>query len=199
MAHSTTDRWFDALGDALTEAGTNEVLRAWMDGAGHLLGDVDELIRDTDDGPGWSIILDPTRAPDYALPWLAMVSGTRVTAGASAAQRRDEIVVGSYRRRGTRAEMIAAVASTLTGTRSVTLVERDGHPYRVRVQTQSSETPDQARTLAVALAAKPAGLVLELVVQAGPSWDEVNAGTTWDTVDPGLTWDDVADLLPGEL
>jgi hypothetical protein len=64
----------------------------------------------------------------------------------------------------------------LTGTKSVTLVERDGDPYYLTVTTIDVETPDKNETRRALIAAKPAGIILQYgglgVLQ---TWDELKA------------------------
>jgi hypothetical protein len=61
--------------------------------------------------------------------------------------------------------MQAAVAATLTGSQSVSVLERvGGDPYALTVVVRTSETPDSAATLAAAMTQKPIGLILTLVV-----------------------------------
>lgn len=134
--------------------------------------DMDDLIRDTDSGPGWSTLVDVNRAPGFVLPWLAQLAGVRATRGISETALRDEVARADGQRRGTPEAIRRAAAKTLTGTQSVRLVERTTSAYTLTVITSTSETPDPAATLAALLAAKPAGLVLTHVVSSAPVIDE---------------------------
>lgn len=113
--------------------------------------------------PGWSQILDPSRAPTAALPWLGQFVGVHVTAGLSDEAMRLQVTgVGGWQR-GTPAAMIAAAQATLTGTKSVTVIERNGSPYNITVITKTSETPNPAATRAALISQKVAGLTLDYV------------------------------------
>jgi hypothetical protein len=127
-------------------------------------GPLFDLVRDTDDGPGWSAVLSDERCPVWALPWLAQFAGVTLSPGLTEAQQRMRVCSPPSFDRGTFAGMIAAVRQTITGTGYVFALERQGSPYRITIVTRTSETPSPATTLAAAKSQKPAGLVLTHVV-----------------------------------
>lgn len=49
--------------------------RDYVGACAHGVIEVDDLVRDTDAGPGWGVILDVDDAPAKGLPWLAQVAG----------------------------------------------------------------------------------------------------------------------------
>lgn len=103
---------------------------------------VEGYSRDTeDDRPGWSQILDPTRAPEETLAWLHQITGTRPLPGLSVADQRSRVLELSGQKRGTVGAMIAAAQRYLSGTKSVTILERTPDPYSFAIQTLESETP----------------------------------------------------------
>ncbi len=122
-------------------------------------GDVDQIVADTDDGPGWSIVLDPVRCPAKYLPWLAQLVGTTIPAQYGEAQARQQILTAPNHRRGTPQAIITAVRATLSDPINgvVLLTERDGAPATYTVTTFNSQTPDPAATAAAVAASKPAG------------------------------------------
>jgi hypothetical protein len=134
---------------------------------------VEDLARDTPEGPGWSSVVDLERCPTEWLPWLAQLVGVTVPAGMSDADARAWIGSTDGFRRGTPAAMRGAAAHTLTGTKTVYFRERDPDspdpPYHLEVVTLTGETPDPTVTLAALIAAKPGGLVLTYRAIAG--WD----------------------------
>lgn len=133
----------------------------------------------------------PATAPVWYLEHLAMKAGVGVAAGWAEQDLRALIRDRPAERRGTRAAMIAAAQVTLTGSRTVRLVEKaGGDAYALTAITRTAETPDPSATEAALLAAKPVGLVLTYVVSDSPVWDE--ATLDWDTVGDEVTWDDVA-------
>jgi tail protein P2 I len=156
------------------------------------MGELPELMRDTDDGPGWSAVLDPTRAPGWSLPWLAQFAGVRLTPGIAEADQRAEITAPPAFQRGTPAAMVATAARYLTGTKAVVFRERDGSPYRVSVSTRTAETPDPAVVEAAVRKQKPAGLILTYTVADGPTWPEPTS--TWATATG--TWADAMTTIP---
>lgn len=124
---------------------------------------VDEYVRDTPEGPGWSPLLDLDRCPDEALPWLAQFVGVRLLPDSTPAEQRQRIVSTDGFRRGTPAAMRAAAQATLTGSQTVVITERDGDPYVLTVSTLATETPSISDTRSAVLSQKPAGLVVNFV------------------------------------
>jgi len=128
---------------------------------------VDDWASDTDDGdPGYSLLVDATRVPDVAIPWLGQFVGIRVTTGLTAAQQKEQLVGLGNWKRGTVAALKAAPQPLLTGTQTVIVKERDTSPYHLLVYTLAAETPDQNAVLAALLSQKPAGLVMQYIVYA---------------------------------
>jgi len=132
--------------------------------------EVEELVRGGEQA--WDPLLDVDLSPDWNLPYRAQFVGVRVTPGATPAQARAQIKgVGGFKR-GTPAAMIEAVKATLTGTKYVGLIERDGDAWHITVTTRSSETPNPSATLAAAVSQKAAGLVLNVVNTATITYAE---------------------------
>lgn len=154
---------------------------------------VADLVRDSDDGPGWSALVDPDRCPDFALPWLAQPAGVTLVPGMTADQQRALIRDEPAQDRGTLGALVAAAQRRLTGTKRVILRERDGSAYRLTVITLISETPDAAGTEADIRAVKPAGLVLNYETSADWSFEILR--TTFDTfADVAAEYSDFEDL-----
>jgi hypothetical protein len=110
---------------------------------GMTIDEINEYVRDSEDGPGWSMLLDLERAPEKALPWLAQFVGVRIAAGLTDQQQRDWIAGTANWRRGTLAAMTAAVQATLSGSKQVIIRERFGGAYKLNVVTYKSETPPE--------------------------------------------------------
>jgi hypothetical protein len=144
---------------------------------------VEEWVRDTPAGPGWSILLDVDRCPPEALGWLAQFVGVRLLKNAPDAANRERIAATDGFHRGTPAAIRAAAQATLTGSRSVFMTERD-HPssdtpayaYYLSVVTYAGETPDPVATRNAILLQKPAGIVLSYLCVSGQVYDQVHAG-----------------------
>lgn len=160
---------------------------------GRMFQEVEDLVRDEDEGPGWSVALDVNRAPDAYLPWLAQLVGVRIPpkVAGDAAWIYSRQAAGF--RRGTPDAIRAAAEATLNGTRQVILRERNGSPYRLTVVTRESETPDPAATRAAILAQKPGGLVLTHLIFEGQTWEQVvSEYADWgDVVAAYATWADL--------
>lgn len=137
---------------------------------------LEEVVRDTDDGPGWSAIMDPDRAPAFFLQWLSQLIGSRPVAGETEAQARLRIAGMSGLRRGSAQAMRAAAERTLTGTKYLIFNERyQGSAYRLAIRTLTSETPDPAQVEADLRAQKPAGIILDYAAVTGNSYDTILA------------------------
>lgn len=121
---------------------------------------LEDYVRDSPEGPGWSALMDLDRCPSEALPWLAQFAGVRLLPGTSDAEQRERVHSTDGFRRGTVEAITAAAQRTLTGAKTVGITERTGTdpPYCFTVTTYAPETPDTLATYNALLAAKPAGL-----------------------------------------
>jgi hypothetical protein len=145
---------------------------------------IEDLVRDTPEGPGWSLLLDLNRCPPEALPWLGQFAGVRTLPGSSEADMRARIASTDGFRRGTRDALIGAARATLTGAQTVVFRERDGasqgdpsspnFAYYLTVTTYTDQTPDPTATLRALLAQKPGGIVLAYRTAAGQSYAQLN-------------------------
>jgi hypothetical protein len=155
---------------------------------------------DRADRPGWTILLDLDATPDDALPYLAQFVGVVVPPGNTAAQTRDLILNRPGWKRGTPDTLLSAVRDTLIGSKRATLTERDTNPYHATIRTYTVQTLDEPATLAAIAANKPAGLIIDLVLIAGPTFAEIQATTSPNTFAARLaaypTFGDVLDYVP---
>lgn len=147
----------------------------FLGGLGAAFGEVHDLVRDTDAGPGWSALLDPARCPAWALPWLAQFAGVKLTPGLSEAEQREQITSPPAFNRGTLDATVAAAQRRLTGGRRVMFIERDGSAWRDLLVTYAAETPDPAATLRDVLAQEVVGRKLVYRTDLGWDIDEMEA------------------------
>lgn len=163
---------------AVADEGNGWALLHYLSAVGAPFALVYGLAYDSDDGPGWSALVDLARAPTWALPWLAQLSGARLRAQQAGedeeaywdAMRLRISSVDGRNRGGPEAFALAAVRH-LTGSRYVILNERaGGSAYRVAVRTLTSETPDPGLVEAALLEQKPAGIVLDYEVVPGATY-----------------------------
>lgn len=121
---------------------------------------MEDVIRDDDDGPGWSKVMDPDRAPVEWLRWLSQFGGGRIAEGATEEAMREHIRSAPAFRRGGYSAMESAVKEELDPEteRKVYIRERDGSAYIMTICTRTSETPDEARVIAAIETQKPAGI-----------------------------------------
>jgi hypothetical protein len=122
---------------------------------------VDIVYDDPDTGaPGWSSVMDLTRAPSEWLPWLAQLAGKRVNPSLDDDAQRARIVSTDGLDRGKLKAIAGAAAQSLDEPKTVFVVERHGGAYRLTVSTMTAQTPDPDRTRRDILEQKPGGLVL---------------------------------------
>jgi hypothetical protein len=125
---------------------------------------LEEIVREDDTHPAWARAVDPYEAPLWVLQWLGALVGVEWT-GPSSEALRTKVLERSNFRRGTPTAITSAAQTTLTGTKTVFIGARDGgSPWRMTVGTLGTETPDAAATTLAILQEKPAGVVLEALV-----------------------------------
>jgi|SRR6185437_4019624 len=121
----------------ITDEANNYTFLTWLDGIGQQQQIIDNLIRDQGANPGWSIVLDVTRCPTYALPWLAQFVGVRFTGPVlgNDSLMRNAIVAKNGFNRGTPGSIVAAVTPFLDpATGFVNVIENYPDPYSLTVQ-----------------------------------------------------------------
>lgn len=151
------------LAERLTAFMPDPVLDFFLQAAAVMTNRSQESLRWDERGSGWRRMLDPTRCPAWALPWVAQLVGSPNLAGLTEAQQRAVVVDSPTLRRGTPAAIRAAAQMHLTGSAEVYIAERVDSAYTLLVQTHTSQTPDPDLVEAAVRAAKPAGLVLTYV------------------------------------
>lgn len=167
---------WEALGPwARADEGVHDLL-GLVDAIMGQIVEIDGIIRDSDTHVGWGRLLDVDVAPVWALPWLAQFVGVTPIFGLDEASQRLRIKEAAGFHRGSVKAIKAAAGQYLTGTRRVELYERDGSPWRFRIRTYESETPNPQAVKDAVEALKPAGLVFVHEVQRGVAIDQV-AGT----------------------
>lgn len=107
----------------LTDAQSGYPMLAWCVAMTHPLEEIDEAVRDTPDGTGYSQVLDPQRCPERLLPWCAQYHGVTVPAGLTTQQTRDFIQAVPHWRRGS-PDALTAAGRALLPNAVVTLHER---------------------------------------------------------------------------
>lgn len=172
---ATTEEAYRGLGP-LTEpdADLDYPLLRFVASVADQLQVVNDLARDTDEAPGWAKVFDPARTPDEFVGWLGQFVGVRELVGLTPLAQRMRIRETAGFQRGTKAAIEGAAKQFLSGSRQVKVYERDGSPYRLRVRTYQTETPDAARVEAAVRAQKPAGLVLTYEVVTGASYGQMD-------------------------
>lgn len=157
------------------------------------LQEVQDIVRDSDDGPGWSNVLDVDRAPSGWLAWLAQFDGTRLEAGLDDDSQRARIKSTDGFKRGTPGAIVGAAQQYLTGTKTVFLIERHGSPWRLTVATMAGETPDPSAVERAVLAQKPVGIVLSVTIVAGGDFNTLR-DTHTDFNDVTATFVNMAEI-----
>ena len=167
------------------------------------LAEIEALVRDTETHEGWGILLDREETPATALEYVAQFVGATLDRVLTEEQKRQEMIDRPRHARGTVPALIAAVQPFLKGTKRVEVIERDGHPYRIRVRVYQAEiggdtyddlggkyqtydamtatglTYDDlggnaGKAEAAAHEAKAGGLVLTFEIAAGATYDQLS-------------------------
>lgn len=163
------------------------------------LDQIHGYVTDTDELPGWGIVLDPTDAPEEVLDWLAQFVGSVILPSMDVAAKRAAILLPRGFRRGTPSALTQAVQATLSGSQTVLVDERyTGDAWRLRVRTLASETADPAATENAVLSQKPIGILLTYLAITTWDWgDLIAAEATWaDVMADFDTWLEARTNLP---
>jgi hypothetical protein len=159
-----------------------------------MFSEVELYAFDDDQGEGWEILFDPDRAPVKALPYLAQYVGEILPVGISEAGAREWIKDAPNQKRGTPRSIFLAAQRRLTGSRLVSMIERDGTVDTLTIRTYQEQTPDPEGTLQDLLDVVPADVILDYTDLAGQLWSDVKtAHATWADVKAAYpTWRDLA-------
>jgi hypothetical protein len=160
--------------EALGEDGGWQLLHFCEAAVGQLQPLLD-VISDTEDGIGWSIVLDVERAPAAWLPWLGQFVGVTVDPVLDEAGQRAQISSLPGTKRGSPGSIAAAAQRYLTGTGTVYLIERHGSPWRLTVAMLTGEAAADIRPQleAAVRALKPAGIVMAVRYILGSDYDSL--------------------------
>jgi hypothetical protein len=144
-----------------------------------------------------SDLVDPRRANDAWIPWLAQEVGAVITPSMPMIAARAAVETPSNGwMAGTKSAIAAAAKTVLTGSQYVGVFDHyGGDQWTIEVRTRGSETPSGVAVLAAIInaGAKPAGCAL-VATQYQASWSQVETGApTWATFN-GREWDYVEEL-----
>lgn len=195
VVHPTTRNLHDALGGGFTDRDEDNGwhLLMFLDTFTSQLGEVDDIVRDTDEREGWSLLFDVDNVPAAFIPWLGQFLGAEVDTSLPEAEQRLQLKNVQGFQRGRPASIIAAAKAYLTGSKKVYLDERWTSAYTLRVRVFAVQTPDPAKVEAYVRKQKPGALVLTFEVLPADLWSEVKAHfATWqDVKDTFATWNDL--------
>jgi hypothetical protein len=139
------------------------------------LEDLEAIAQPSDQGVGFSSLLDPDRAPSEYLEWLGQAVGVAIATGKAEDAARESIKHPAGWRTGAPDSIIAAVRPTLVPVdpdipATVIVLERTSggwaagdNPWHLTVATFTDETPDTAAALAAALSQKDIGNIMSVV------------------------------------
>jgi hypothetical protein len=127
----TPDTFAARLYGMLAPLAYDEPAQRWallilINAIGLMFQQVEDLVRDTEQGVGWSALVDLDRTPDIALPWLGQFVGVRMLPNSTPAEQRERILNTDGWKRGTPAALHGAALATLTGLRRLDIRERSG-------------------------------------------------------------------------
>lgn len=171
-------------------------LETYLRAVGSMFEEV-ELYSEDAEQPGWENLLDPDTCPAPALPYLAQYVGERLPFGLTEAQQREWIKDAPNQQRGTVSSLVRAAQRKLTGSRLVTVIERDGGPDNVTVITYTAQTPDSNAVVRELVTVFPLDMTLTYVVHPGQTWSQVQLTyATWGAIPAGMTWADLEAATP---
>jgi hypothetical protein len=161
-------------------------LRKWLGGVAGQLDPALLILNQADPNTslsGTCEIANPAMAPRSSDPnsnwlgWLGWLVGIDTTGIDPQFVRQTVSDAVTAQRRGSMGAMVAAIKRTLTGSASVRIyVNITGtDPWLINVITTTSQTPDEAVTLAAAMSEKPAGAILDLTTTDGSIYLEIAA------------------------
>lgn len=186
-------RVYEATGEAFQRR-SGPLLLPLVEALTAALASADAAVQPTEGG--WPALFDLDATPDPW--WLARLMGARLPEQLTAEQARDYVRSRPGWMRGTPSAIRAAAAAVYGG--RVTLIERDGSPWRLTIQLYGSEaTPaDVERVRAAVQPHKPAGIVLNVVAVTGATYAHMTAEHTpyTDFADDFPTYDDATWHLP---
>jgi hypothetical protein len=189
------DRVLDALGETYRKR-AGALLAPVVESFVGPAVDLDQMLEPTD--RGWARIYDATQTPAPAT--LGAATGTPIPSGLTLEQQRAYLVEQPGRRRGSAASIIAAARAAAPG-RQVDLFERDGSPWRleVRLTGGAADAPTIAAVTDAVQRQKPVGIILEVTVTAGATYDHMRLhhGATYNAQAAAFgTYDDERTHVP---
>ena len=122
------------------DANNQYTFLSWLEGIGSQQQKIDDLCRDTQYGPGWGVVMDVGRCPNYALPWLAQFVGVNIPGtiqGTSPAQdyaMRQTILAKNSFARGSLQGVVNGILMLLGPGAAVNVIERYPDPYSLLIQ-----------------------------------------------------------------
>lgn len=191
----------DSLVDAFRPWITPD-LEIYLRAVGSMFATVEQLTEGGEDGL-WSLF-DPDLCPAFALPYLAQYVGEILPVGISEPAAREWIKDAPNQRRGTVMSIVRVAQRSLTGERTVQIIERAGvggtdDPDRIIIHTYTSETPSPSSVLSDLDDAVPADIWIVYQTIDGQTWADVDAAyATWAAVDIDVAnWEELRSPTPG--
>jgi hypothetical protein len=180
-------------------------LETYLGAIAVMFTEVDFLAFETDTTEAWQVLFDPDLIPAKGLPYLAQFLGERLPEGISEPLAREWLNDNPNRYRGTPYSIFRAAQRHLTGSRSVSMSERDdgagpgSNVEYLQIVTFTSETPDPVQTEADIRSVLPADVILEYQSLPGQTWSDVDAAfADWTAADAAYTtWFEMASELGG--
>jgi hypothetical protein len=154
------------------DAAYSFALRALVNSVASMFAQPEEVVRALEGFDAWTQTWNVDRAPGFLLPFIGQGVGVLVTPGTTPTEQRAQIKAEGGWKRGRPSSFIAAVQTTLTGGKSVRLVERSSTAWTALCITRPSETASAALTKLVGNLNKPGGIVVTYEQSDEPLIDE---------------------------
>jgi hypothetical protein len=155
-----------------------------------LYADIFDLVTDKT-RIGWADAFDPDTVPSWALRWLGQFVGVEPPQGTTDEKIREMLHTLPNFDRGTLASITSAAQLHLTGSKTVTITERDPDAYSLYIRVYNAQLESTCNAvLAEILKQKPAGIVLDFACVDGQNYNQLRDG------DGGRTYDEVQATYP---
>jgi hypothetical protein len=175
-------RYYDELSAyAPDDEGYGWAWAYWLGGLGLLSEDLDEALREQEDGrDGLQALMDPQSAPEWALDWLRMLPGVTFPKDASPERKRQLLQQTPAKDRGSEKAIIGAARQYLSDpVAGHVFIEApfEGSCWRILVVTAASETPDEEAVRRALDSGKVLAAGVRLTYRAAPLVIDALEGT----------------------
>jgi hypothetical protein len=175
----------------------------YLDVIGSMADDFESYVNQFGEEDAWGPLMDVDRCPPGGLPYLAQFLGEVLPDGIEEVMAREWIRDHAHMRRGTLESIARAAQRSMTGVRTVSIVERSGGGANpedyLDVTTYASETPNPTAVLEDLRLVVPADLDLTYTVATSATWSGIKTTyASWTAAMAVLdSWETMLGKAPG--